>query len=268
MEMLSNSQVSDEAYQKHPVFETIDQMMDFYEGVSFSCFNFVPIGVLGISNYASYVFMSLKNSLDSIKMLLKAGHITDAFVLARKFFDTVLVEIYIDVVRKDKYDWMEGIIVKDANDWIKGKHRIPRIDKILSILKESKSTKELFPFFSWDIDLKAIRELLDDNVHVNRYDGLLLNCPQLCIPNRKKQLQILSRVLKHFFLIHMAFIFHLNAHYLMSSDYLAYLEMGDTPPIGSERWIAPYAQIAFDSFVKPHTKLAEFIMNSCGLDIA
>lgn len=103
--MINHSKVNSDTYQKHHVFDEIGQMMDYYEGVSDTCYSFMPHGTRGIVNYASYVFMSIERTLDSVNMLPKEGHVSDAFVLIRKYIDTVLVEIYIDVVRKEKFDW-------------------------------------------------------------------------------------------------------------------------------------------------------------------
>ena len=145
-----NNEINRDSYQNHPVFELIEHMKEYYDGLFDTCFHFIPEGTLGAGNYASYVYLSLYSTLDSIRLLLKAGHINDAFVLIRKLFDTVLVEIYFDVVRKDKFDWMECFVVKDVDEWLKGKHRIPRTEKILSVLKSSPSTKDLYPFFGWE----------------------------------------------------------------------------------------------------------------------
>ena len=265
--MINHSRVNGDEYQKHHVFDEIGQMMDYYEGVSDTCYSFMPHGTRGIVNYATYVFMSIKRTLDSVRMLLKEGHITDAFVLIRKYFDTVLVEIYIDVVRKEKFDWVSEIVVKDVDDWICSAHRIPSMKKLLKILKESASTRELYPFFGWDSYLKHNRELLDNDVHVNRYNGLLMNCPDLVLDGRENQLENASIILKQVFTMHLAFIFYLNGHYMMASDYMDHMEMGLTPPKGCESWIAPYAQDAFDVFIKPRTRLAEIIKKHCSLEI-
>lgn len=116
---IEHSQVKYDAYQNHQVFELIDHMMDYYDGISDTSFSFIPNGTLTFGNYATYVYMSIRSTLGSIKMLLKEGHITDAFVLIRKLFDTVLVEIYLNVVREDQFDWMTNIVVKDVDEWLK-----------------------------------------------------------------------------------------------------------------------------------------------------
>lgn len=67
--------------------------------------------------------------------------------------------------------------------------------------------------------------------------------------------------------VHLAFTFYMNGHYLMAETYMSYKEMGETPPEGSENWLAKYAQDAFDEFIKPHAKLAAFIKENCCMEI-
>lgn len=141
------SEINRELYQNHSVFKLIEHMKDYYDGVSDTCFHFIPEGTSRVTNYALYVYLSLHYTPNSIRMLLKVRHITDAFVLIRKLFDTVLVEIYFDMVRKDKFDWMECFVVNDVDEWLKGKHRIPRTEKILNVLKKITIHQKLVSFF-------------------------------------------------------------------------------------------------------------------------
>lgn len=269
MENLENnhSQVNYDAYQNHQVFELLDKMMDYYDGLSYSSFFFMPHGTLTIGNYATYIYMSIQSTLGSIKTLLKMGHITDAFVLIRKLFDTVLVDIYIDVVREDNYDWMKSLVVKDVEEWLKKQKWIPHTDKILSVLKESKTTKDLYPLLGWDTYLKTNREHLDNHVHASSYRSLLLNCETICIDNRERELKNASIILKQIMMVHLAFMFYMNGPYMMDSTYMDYRDCNEEPPEGSESWLAPYAQKAFDEFLKPHIKLAAFIKEHCPMEI-
>ncbi len=70
--------------------------------------------------------------------------------------------------------------------------------------------------------------------------------------------------LNQLFLLHLSFIFHLNSQYLMSSDYMDYMEIGLTPPEGCETWIASFAQKAFDKVIKPHKEIANIILGTVG----
>ena len=73
-------------------------------------FLFIPTGAPGAANYASYIYWSLRGTLDSIATLLRASQITDAYTLVRKYLDDVLIEIYFDVVRKEKFDWSDRLM--------------------------------------------------------------------------------------------------------------------------------------------------------------
>lgn len=53
----------------------------------------------------------------------------------------------------------------------------------------------------------------------------------------------------------------------MASEYIDYKEMNMEPPIGSEFWISRFAYKAYVKYIKPHVKLAEYIKESCGLEI-
>lgn len=256
-----------EAYLKHKVFEDLKYMMKFYDSISTSCYCFATTGTHGIINYASYVYQAIEGTLDSITILLESGRINDAYTLIRKLFDDILLDIYIDVLLKDKF-CIEYIFVQEVNEWIQGKLHIPGTKKILQCLKESQRTKDLYPLFGWNTYLKKNRELLDDSVHSNRFQLLLLNCNTVYIDCREQHLNNCEVMLNQLFLIHLSFIFHLNSHYLMASDYMDYLGMGETPPDGRENWIAPFAQNAFDKIIRPHKDIANFIISTCPLEIS
>lgn len=252
---------------EHVVFSEIANIREFYKCLSDTCYSFIPTGAPGAANYASYIYWSLRGTLESIGLLLQTGNITDAYTLVRKYYDDILIEIYFDVVRKDKFDWMTNSVVKDIDNWIKREQWIPRIERILTVLKESDSTKDIYPMFAWDTTLKHHREILDGTVHTSSFGNILLNCKDLATVDRQKHMADICGLLRELFTLHLAFIFHLNSHYMMASDYTDYLEVGMTPPEGTERLIAPYAQRAYDTYIKPHARLAAFIRERCSLDI-
>ncbi|MCM1502971.1 MAG: hypothetical protein NC115_09950 [Bacteroidales bacterium] len=256
-----------EKYLNHDVFSEIDFMINFYDSLSFSSLNFMPSGVDCNINYASYVYSAIEGTLESIHMLLKNGRINDAYSLIRKLFDDILLEIYINVMLKDKFDFYNNIIVRDVVEWIKGRHRIPKTEKILKYIEKSKQTKDLYPLFGWETYLKKIRELLDDSVHSNRFQLMLLNCNRVYMEEREQHLDNCKIVLKQLFLVHVTFLFHLNPQYLMASDYTDSLELGMIPQEDSQNWIAPFAQVAFNRVIKPHSRILDFILKTCSLKI-
>lgn len=242
---MDNSQEYYDAYKKHHVFDEIDHMMEFYDCISYSSSSFIPNGTPNIGNYEANIYQSIRTTLNSIKILLGVRHISDAFVLIRKLFDTVLANIYLDVVREDEFDWMNSSVVKDLDEWLKKEHRIPRTERILKVLKNSNTTKEFYPWFGWDTYLKTNRSILDNYVHVNNYGSVLLNCPDLFIQDREEQLKNASIMLNQIMMIHLAFTFYMNAPYMTSSDYMDYSEIDMASPQGSECWLAPLCAASF-----------------------
>ena len=198
--------------------------MAYYDGLAQTSLPFMPSGTLWSSNYASVIYMSIEVTLESIKMTMKAGHLTDAFVLMRKLFDTMLVDIFYDVMRKSNYDFENGGIVEEVDNWITGKQRIPRTEKLLEFLRIASSSKDIYPFFGWDTDLKVYREILDDNVHSTGYNNLLLNCKGLPLVRRVDYLDDAATMLVQIATVHIAFVFFLNGHFMTPHDYEHYLD--------------------------------------------
>lgn len=58
--MINHSKVNSDTYQKHHVFDEIGQMMDYYEGVSDTCYSFMPHGTRGIVNLHHMCLCRLK----------------------------------------------------------------------------------------------------------------------------------------------------------------------------------------------------------------
>ena len=257
-----------EAYKNHQVLGEIEDMKALYENLSFRAMRFVASGTKCIFNYETYVFMSIQGTLDSIKTLLLIGRITDAFVLARKVFDDILTEIYLSIELKDKYDVFHNSIVEDVQQWLEASCRIPSIKKILKTLETSAHTKKLYPYFGWKTYLEHNRKILDDCVHSNRYSRMLLNCNTVYLPDkREKQLDGMSALLKQLMMIQVAFVFHLSPQYMMASYYFDCLDVGETPPEEALSWVAPYAQTAFDKYIRSNESLADFIKSTCYLKI-
>ena len=51
------------------------------------------------------------------------------------------------------------------------------------------------------------------------------------------------------FVLHVACVFFMNEHYMMSSDYVDALECGMTPEVDSQYWIALFVQEVFDELL-------------------
>jgi hypothetical protein len=70
--------------------------------------------------------------------------------------------------------------------------------------------------------------------------------------NRIKFLEQLSIDLRNIFIKHFVWLFSIKDNYMMSSDYIDYLDMGMTPPKNSQYWVATLIQEIFDEIIKQY----------------
>lgn len=251
---------------KKQIEEEINFIQNFYFLISDSCYLYLPLGTSFVFNFNSYFYTSMENTLDSIKILLKLNRISDAYNLTRKFFDDILVNIYIDIKCKENYQPEINNKVEDVDNWLREKYRIPKLIELLSTIKKSKYTCELYPHFRWNTDLKKIRNILDDTIHDNRYKYILLNCSKVRV-DREKHFQNIIDIINQLFKIHIAFIFYTNPHFLISQEIRFEMEMNDHIINENEIDIAPFAQEAFDKFIRPDKELSDLIKKNCFLKI-
>lgn len=253
--------------ESHMLLSDLKAIAEFYLAMSYNCFLFLPNGTHGWLNYNSYLFESIAGTISSIDELVKKGRLNDACVLLRLYFDNILTQTYIHLLAEQKFDVFTNFYVNEICEWLQKKNRIPSIKKVLAMIETSDKTKTIYSLVNKNDRLKTDREFLDDCVHGNRYQYFLYNCSSLYLKHRDVFLSKIQTVLSTLFELHLSFLFSLNPHYLTSTDYRDCLEMGMTPPEGSEYWIAPFAQEIFDTYIKPNSELANYLCSICSLKI-
>lgn len=259
-------------YTEHPIFEDIDLMMDAYDFLSYNSFGFMPDGLPGEwINYETYIFSSLKGTLESMKMLLESAHINDAFAVLRKYFDEIMIAVFYVVYCQDQIKVnIDKLLytVQKLKDWKDGKAKSPRYDAIIKYLKRSKSFSDLMSKFVFEKDkgFGKIRSYLDDNMHINRYILMLNNDNELHNERRVNLLNRFHQYLNSIFSFHFASVIFTTSHYLMATDYRDCLECDMAPPEDSQNWVAPIGQDAFNKFIEPMPSIAEFLKKNTYLE--
>jgi hypothetical protein len=260
-------------YTEHPIFTDMDLMMETYDFLSYNSFGFMPNGLPGEwVNYETYIFSSLKGTIESIKMLLEAAHINDAFAVLRKYFDEIMIAVFYVVYCQDQITVNRDKLlytVQKLKDWRDGKAKSPKYDAIIKYLKRSKSFSDLIGKFVFEKDkgFGKIRSYLDDNMHINRYILMLNNDNELHNDRRVMLLNRFHNYLNAVFSFHFASVIFTTPHYLTATYYRDCLESGETPKEGSQNWVASIAQEAFNKFIKPMPSIAEFLKKNTFLEI-
>ena len=238
-------------YTKHTVFKELKIYSDFYNSLSFSIMSWVAQGTKAFLNLDTYSYSSIRGTVDSICEILGKGGINDAYALIRKYFDSTFINIYANLYLQDNFG-IDNFIVEKIENWRRGTETIPEYRMISSYIKESPKMKPINDLLRKDNRYKKLRNRCNDNTHYNFYHNVLLNDNEIYNPNRINYLDAISLDMRALFIQHFAYIFYINDHYFMSSDYTDCLDVGITPEEDSLYWVAPFIQEIFSEIIEKH----------------
>jgi hypothetical protein len=239
------------SYSEHKVFNQLTDYSDFYESFSDRIMGWMTPGTNTIINLDTYVYSSTKGTLESITDILKSGRINDSYALLRKYYDSTIINIYSNLYLSDNFS-IDNFVVQQIDNWLKGKERLPEYRVMSKYIKDSPKLLPITNLLSQDKTYKDIRDRCNDHTHYNYFHNLLINDNEVYLENdRLKALDNFSKDLEDILIQHLAYIFYLNDHYMMSSDYVDSLEMGEQPDEEWQYLVAPFIQDIFDKVLKP-----------------
>lgn len=268
-------------YDNHKIFSYLKDIMAFYDTLSFN--NYRPVEYTSILSkskvlYAgTYIFSSLAGTIESIYVLLHNGRCNDAMALVRKYCDSIILDIYKTILEKQLREKVlenmsiESIKNNDVTNWIDAEGRLFDEKSMKTVYGK---ISEYYPELTRLFKLKnsnalfhKLKEFCNDNMHNNYLYTMMANDAEMIKFREDLRLPMInsaSKTIRFFFSIHFAFIYCGDALYMMSSDYIDYLDCGSQPPKGSERWVAPSVIKAFDIVKKTVPDVADYLI---GLDI-
>lgn len=263
MDDLFESRVkNDTAYQSHKVFPLLDSLVEFYNSVYMLGPDFITDGVMsGLFNVDNVTCGSLAGTLDSVRLVLKEGRINDAYALVRKYHDGIISVLYINVYIAENYSF-QNCVVEKIQQWVKNKQKLPSAEKMLNTIRKHEPLKDLEKLFDFDGLYHRIRRFTNGNTHYNKLYYLWLNNNMIYNPNREKELENLYSCVLHLFILHFAYMYSLNPHYMMSSDYMDALDCHKEPEEDSQYWVARYVTKVFEKYiVTKRPDIAEYMRN-------
>lgn len=264
-----NSQL-DKEYLNHKVFNRLREYAKFYDQLGFGVMGFITTGTGSMINIDAYVYSSMQGTMDSMWSTLRKGQIGDAYALMRKYYDSTIINVYTNLIIEDNFNIDDPATFKNPtiDGWLKGGKQLPEYRVMSQYVKESPKLKSVTDLLAKDNRYKGVRDRCNDHTHYNFYRHVLLNDGQIH-QERIISLNNFLHDLDQIFIQHFVYLFYLNGHYLMSSDYADYMDVGATPPDGCQYWVAPYIQTAFDKFVKPkRADLAKQLIDDTSMELA
>ena len=243
--------IMDDQYQNHTVFDDLERYIAFYNSLATSVFSFVKVGTKAVCNIDSYLFSSVAGTLISIRMILKNGMINDAYALLRKYYDSAVINTYTNLFLQENIS-IDNFVVQKIDGWVQGKEKLPKYRVMSPYIRGSSKVSGINNLLFTDNRYILLRDRCNDHTHYNFFRNVLLNDSQLVFTNQLKALEEFSSDLRDVLILHIAYIFTINDHYMMASDHMDCLECGLTPDPDSEYWVAPFVQDIFDQTLKKY----------------
>lgn len=241
--------VNSEKFQQHAIFSELDNYMQFYDNLSLLVFPFITPGTGSMANIDSYVYSSIKGTIDSIQTITRRGRLNDAYALLRKYHDSVIINTYSCLYLEDNIS-IENFTVEKIRNWLDGKEQLPEYRIMSQYIHNSKKVASLNKLLYQSDVYKNVRERCNDHTHYNYFQNILLNDNEIYQKDRIGVLDQLSNDILNIFLLHQAYIIHLNQHYISSTEYRDNLESGMEPIEGTQYNVAPFVQEIFDKLFK------------------
>jgi len=210
---------------------------------------FVSMGTHSVINIDTYVYSSMQETLKSIREILLQGRINDAYALLRKYYDAAIINIYTNLYLDDHFS-IENFIVEKIENWLKGKEQLPDIRSMNNYIQKSEKVSAIYKLLYKDKRYSELRERCNNHTHYNFYYNVLLNNHQMFSEHKVAILNRFAKDLENIFILHLSYLFYLNDHFMMASDYIDCLDCGITPEPGSQYWVAPFVQEIFDNVIK------------------
>lgn len=240
------------------LLKNIDDNIAFYESVSFSTFDKIDT-IYFPANVASVIFLAIENRLRTLRFAVENTFVSDAYVLIRMIYEDIFTFIYLEVKKSDKLE------DDDIKQWIRGKkklHSLRMPDLLQFLTKTSPEIKECLDLLDVPHKYKDIKKNCNDFVHNNSFANLLLNTSGAHIKAKETHYERMTAYLEALKSLLFASLCILKPYYAGSSDYIDHLELGLSPPEGSQHWVAPFMQEEFNRLLKSNKKLAELIAKS------
>jgi hypothetical protein len=240
------------------LLKNISDDIAFYEGISESTFSMIDTIYLP-QNVGSVIFSAITNRLKTLRFAVKNGFISDSYVLIRMIYEDIFTFIYFEIKMGN------GREDNDIRQWIQGKKKLHRLymPQLLSFLvRNNHDIKTCFDLLDVSGKYKDIKSYCNDYVHNNYFFNLRLNADGYKDNVAQAHYERMASYLDALKILLFVAICILKPYYMSSSDYMDHLELGLSPPEGSQYWVAPFMQEEFDKIHSINKEVAEIILKS------
>lgn len=233
----------------HECKSTLNLIVKFKKLESFLYdFNFL---ILGRDNIVckNYVF-SLQTILNSSQATLgniieccKCFCLADAYTLLRKYRDDLFFCLYLvnyDVNIKSGITQSTNKMETNIEQWCENDLSNLNISEVLATIASSDNLKGAVRKYGLQKSFEKIGKVLNNYTHGNGYSFYNSSAGSLDENDIEKQINEVISTARYITATFLFLLVLCSPQYIMSTDYIDYLEFGQTPPDGSQYWVAPF----------------------------
>lgn len=211
-------------------------------------FSFLVLGRDNIvcKNYAfslQEILNSSQATLGNIIACCKCFCLADAYTLLRKYRDDLFFCLYLvtyDVNAKLGVSKNTKRMEANIEQWCQDNLCNLNISEVLATIGTSKRLQEAVCKYDLQKSFDQIGRHLNNYIHGNGFSFYNVNAYSFDEKNIKEQLNAIVSIAQYITTTFLFLLVLCSPHYIMSTDYIEYLESGQTPPDGSQYWVAPF----------------------------
>ncbi|MBD5527616.1 MAG: hypothetical protein HDR02_04285 [Lachnospiraceae bacterium] len=238
------------------LIDSLTQIRDFLSELGYLAFGrdmsiFRRIGAVN----GNIILDSATRTMESIRYCCMNANLADAYSLLRKYRDDLFYYVYLFAVA-DNSDFTQFVDIHQLNedekniwDWVHNQQKGLHIGSVLKCIASHPLARKAVKDFKLKDSFDKLADKLNNYVHSN--GRLFYNEPYSKLVTENKIKEECKELDEAAIFITMTFLFLvvlINPLLIMSYDYIDYLEVGDTPPDGSQYWVAPFVS----NFINSH----------------
>lgn len=190
---------------------------------------------------------SATRTMESIRFCCMNANFADAYSLLRKYRDDLFYYLYLFAVA-DNSDLTQYVDVQQLSedekniwDWAHNRQRGLHISSVLKCIALHPSVRKTVKEFQLKDSFDKLADKLNNYVHSNGYQFYNEAYERLVLKHKiKKECKEFGEAAVFITVSFLFLVVLINPMLIMSYDYVDYLEADDSPPEGSQYWVAPF----------------------------
>ena len=242
---ISNRKFIYEKSKNNTVINEMESIRDFIDDYGFLTFGRDYISVKNYVFSLQKILISAELTISNMIDCCKNGCFADANILLRKYRDDLFFALYVvvyDASKKITTSIDNEKIEKNIEKWLQNNLSDLQINTVLMQVGNYPYVEKAVKKYNLQKTFSEISTRLNNFVHGNGFSFYNQNVLAYKDEELFDQLSQINEDLRFITITFLFLIILCSPLYIMSTDYIDFLEMGQTPPDGSQYYVASFIE--------------------------